>query len=486
MGLKLPALQPMRGVGMHIKCTSVLLLICGYLSACSQVNSREPLPDLERLTAERGIQKVHWRGDPASDLAVDKHTEELLQGELTEEKAIQIALYNNRNLQATFESLGIAQADLVAAGLLSNPVLDAEIRFFKGSPNPGAELGLVQNFLDIFFIPLRTRIAESALEAEKLRVTGAVIDLAFKVKVAFREHLAARQALELRGQILNATEGSYTLAKELNAAGNLNRLELANERALFEQSKLSLRAEELKVVKTREDLNDLLGLWGKRTDWKVKGRLPEISKYEQLPDSLEKTAIEKSLDLQALRLEIDQALQRFGIALPSTLLNDAALGVSSDHESEGDWGLGPAFTVPLPLFNQGEPVVAVARATLRALRERYMALAVTIRARVRSSYAALLATRDTANYYREVLLPLREEIVDRTQLQYNAMQVGAFQLLQAKQQQIDAGSSYVEALESYWIAEAELQQLLNGRLIDERESSALGSRNEMEFIGIGG
>ena len=61
-------------------------------------------------------------------------------------------------------------------------------------------------------------------------------------------------------------------------------------------------------------------------------------------------------------------------------------------------------------------------------------------------------------------MPLRERIVSETQLAYNAMTVGVFELLQAKREQIHAGRAYVEALRSYWTAQAEVDQLLAGRL----------------------
>ena len=53
----------------------------------------------------------------------------LLEGELTTNAAVQIALLNNAALQATFEELGIAQAELVQAGLLKNPVFAGHVRF---------------------------------------------------------------------------------------------------------------------------------------------------------------------------------------------------------------------------------------------------------------------------------------------------------------------------------------------------------------------
>ena len=62
------------------------------------------------------------------------------------------------------------------------------------------------------------------------------------------------------------------------------------------------------------------------------------------------------------------------------------------------------------------------------------------------------------------MLPLHERIVNESQLHYNAMQLGPIQLLRAREQQIETGAAYVEALRDYWLARTELAQLLSGRL----------------------
>ena len=49
-------------------------------------------------------------------------------------------------------------------------------------------------------------------------------------------------------------------------------------------------------------------------------------------------------------------------------------------------------------------------------------------------------------------------------LEYNAMQMGIFELLQAKQAEIDAGRDYVESLRDYWTARADLEKAVGGRL----------------------
>ncbi|MDQ3439455.1 MAG: TolC family protein, partial [Planctomycetota bacterium] len=108
--------------------TIIGLLSAALAGGCATVPREAGFPDVERTVAERtGGKRVHWNQGTVSDAAVAETVRAMLAKELTADEAVQVALLNNRNLQATYENLTIAQADLVAAGLLRNPVFDAEI-----------------------------------------------------------------------------------------------------------------------------------------------------------------------------------------------------------------------------------------------------------------------------------------------------------------------------------------------------------------------
>src|SRR5438045_1448774 len=92
------------------------------LGGCATVPRDAGFGDVEQLVAERTALRVQWNRGTAADRAVEEMIRQSIASELTIDQAVQIALLNNRNLQATYEELGIAQADLVQAGLLQNPV----------------------------------------------------------------------------------------------------------------------------------------------------------------------------------------------------------------------------------------------------------------------------------------------------------------------------------------------------------------------------
>lgn len=453
--------------------SSVAVLVTFAVCGCASVPSKAGFDDVERAVSDRAGKRVHWNRGTAADRQVSEVVASMLRKELTADEAVQIALLNNRELQATYEDLMVAQADLVEAGLLSNPVFDVQARFLDDGTSIEAEV--LQSFLEIFYLPLRKRVAAAQFEATKLRVAGAVLDVAGETRSAYYELQGAQQGLEMRRQVLVATEASFDIAQRLRRAGNITDLELFNERSLYEQSKVNVAAVEAQVLQRRERLNELMGLWGPQTEWRVAQRLPEPSQEDLAAEGLERRAIERSLDLGVARLEIQAAARTLGIVHPFAAVPSLNVGVSAEREpGTGDWGFGPALSVPIPLFNQGQPAIARAMAELRRAQRSYTGAAVTVRARVRAARNAVASARSRAEYYRGVILPVRQQIVEQTQLQYNAMQVGPIELLVAKQHQIDAAAEYINTLEEYWLAKSELDQILAGRVawVDRREPAA--------------
>jgi len=437
------------------------LLLVG-LTGCASVDLRAGFPEVSAVVEERAATKIVWNRGNELDLEAAEKLRALLRKKFTADDAVQIAMLNNRDLQAIYSDLGLAQADLVQAGLFRNPILDAAVLFPLSGVRPDLQLTVVISFLDALYVPLRKRVAAARFEEAKLRVTGAVLDLGAQVRRAFHEHQANEQMLELRQTIVQALTASWEVSRRLHEAGNITDLDLARDRAAAETSKLVLRSVEIAARQSREHLNDLMGTWGEQTVWDIDGRLPDIP-AEPLPvNGLERVALSRSIDLSQARQRIITAGQQLGYDRATALIPEMDLGVGAERE-EG-WKVGPVLSVPIPLFDQGQARVGRAVAELRRSQQEYYALAVRVRATARAVRDRMLGAQDRALYYRDILLPLQERIVNEAQLQYNAMQIGIFHLLRDRERQIETGVAYVEALREYWLARADLLHISSGRL----------------------
>ena len=197
---------------------------------------------------------------------------------------------------------------------------------------------------------------------------------------------------------------------------------------------------------------------------------------------LEQRALEKSIDLLNARQRIMVAGNQLGFNRSTVLVPELHAGARGERE-EGSWQLGPTLEFPIPLFDQGQARIGRAAAELRRSQQEYYALAVRIRSGARAVQDRFAGARDRALYYRDILLPLHERIVNEAQLQYNAMQLGPFQLLRAREQQIQTAVAYIESLRDYWLARADVEQMLSGRLPDSRRGSNRTASGQSETLG---
>ena len=439
-----------------------------FFSGCTSMTLNGGFDDIRAAVEHRSALQISWNNGTELDKEASEKLHSLLKRKLTAEDAVQIALLNNRDLQALYSDLGIAQADLVQAGLLGNPIFDAAVMFpVSGGGRPDLELGAAMNFLNIFYISLRKRVAAARFEEVKTRVAGSVLDFAGRVRTAFYRYQSDQQMLELRETIVEALSASLEITRRLSEAGNITDLDLARERAQLEAGKLALRSAEVALRQSREELNIVMGLWGEQIQWQSDERLPDIPEQPLPTKDIERRALEQSLDLANARQRIAALGQQLGLTRWTTLLPELNAGPQAER-NDGYWEIGPRLDFLIPLFDQGQARVGHGAAELRRARQEYYGAAVRIRASARALRGRVDGARDRALYYRDILLPLHERIVNEAQLQYNAMQLGPFQLLRAREQQIQTAVGYIESLRDYWLARGDVEQILSGRLPSSR------------------
>jgi outer membrane protein, heavy metal efflux system len=438
-------------------------VMAGLLPGCQTSSPQTGFDDVRQLTAQRTGLVVQWKGNPDDEQLVAIKVAEMLSGDLNVNQAAQIALLNNHHLQATFEDLGIAQADLVQAGLLKNPVFDMGVRFPDRSPaKTYLDIAVAEDFLDVALIPARKKLAADQLKEATARVSNEVLTLVAQTRSDFYAYQATQQMAEASRVSVQAADAAMDAAKQLHSAGNLAELDYSNERAEEIRAEIDLADALSATDQARQRLADRMGLVDDQ--WKVSSHLPDIPADEFLTDGLDSLAIKQRQDLAAARSEIAVQARTLELTEGSRFFDESSLGPEFERETDGQWRIGPTFSLPIPLFDQGHAKMARARAILRQSQQRYEAMKVDIQSEVRIARDQLLRSRAKALIYRDQLLPVEQDILRQTQLHYNAMSLGVFQLLEAKRRETDAVGQYVAALRDYWTARAELEQAVGGSI----------------------
>lgn len=454
-----------------MKPLSLVLPLVASMLGCASVKPTAARRDVAELVERRaGLPGViPEQQDAESRARVRARVDDLMARPLTLDRALQVAMLNNRELRATLEQLGVAQADLVDAGLLANPTISGDLVNSTRGNGLGGGLALSQSLLSVFLIPAKRRIARTRLSQVVVLVGQSALVLARDVRIAYVRAQAAEQTADLHRARTQAAEVAAELADRQIEAGNINPLDHQLFAAALDHARVELADAQLAATVAREELTRLLGLWGEDVEWTFAAPIADTLPPETDLGSLEQQGIRDRLDLSAARIEAESValalkLRRRG------LVPEVNVGVTARNEVGDDigheWVVGPSLSIELPIFNPGHADIARIQAYLRQAEHRQQDLAIMVRSEIRVHRAELVAARRKVEYYQQKVLPRAESIRELTLQHYNAMQLGTYQLLETRSDELDAHQEYVEALRDYWIARGELELAVGGRLPD--------------------
>jgi cobalt-zinc-cadmium efflux system outer membrane protein len=303
----------------------------------------EAFRKVQEEVGERAGAEVRWEKEIASREQTSAIVRKLLKEPLTVSSSVQIALLNNRALQATFEEVGIAQADVIEAVTLPNPSVDFDVEFplVAGTLNRYGWL-VAQEFVQILMIPLKKKFAEERLEAIELRVAAETLELVEKVKATYFTVQAEQQLISRLKLIQETNAASLDLGQKQYKAGNITDLALLQLQASYSQGRLDIAKAEADLRDKREELTQLLGLWGSQTAWRIQGDIMPIPDAGFSLKGLESLAVAHRLDLRAAHRDLTSIVTALGLTkiyrwVPSTWGLHFAWRFRSSTRAKPDW-----------------------------------------------------------------------------------------------------------------------------------------------------
>lgn len=404
------------------------------------------------------------------DPAPHQSVKELLRRPLSVQSASKIALLNNRELRARLRMLGVTRGRLKQAALLPNPQAEVEILPEQDSD---LELRLEYGITEAILAPLRSRAFEPELDAARYQTAALVVELGYRVRAQYIRVQAAEQKLAVAKTLLLAYAAGRDAAVALRESGGVRELDEAQHVVALEKGRIRIAELELSLMTEREALHRLLGVHGAATGWGINTPLAAVPAHLKEVEQLETTAVRSSLALKEQRHRIESLARRAGFADASGWIPDVDVDVHalrSDGESatprdEWRWGAGVSFSVPLFDRNQGDAVALQAQGD--ALLERYYGLSVDLRSHARQLAANLASAHARALHYHTVIAPAQKRLAEQILLQYNAMQVGIFELLRAKREQLEVELGGIDAAAQFWIVSAAYDALQKGVLVSD-------------------
>jgi outer membrane protein TolC len=446
---------------------------CASLAACqtfSQDGGMSVTADIAGKILNKGVVAIRSEEDAAAARA---EVERLLKRPLTVDSAVQIALLNNRGLQAAYNELGIAEAVRVQQSLPPNPHFS--VTRMTGSVETEIERQIVANILALATLPVRSEIAAERFHQAQLAAALATLRVAAEARRAIYRAVAAQETVGLFTQANEAAETMAQLAKRLGETGAMNKLDQAREQAFHSDIVIRLASAQQRASRERERLVRVLGLWGNNLKFALPKSLPPLPKRALALPAAEQEAVRRRVDLQIARIELDTLAKAYGLTNATRFINVLEAGYAdkltkekATGESIRDRGFTVSFEVPM--FDFGETRVREAEQTYMQAVNRLAQKAVNVRSEAREAYRNYRTSYDIATHYQREVLPLRKIISDEMMLRYGAMQVDVFTLLLEAQQKLNASAAASDAMRDFWLASTDLSTAMTGGGMDPGEA----------------
>ncbi|HEY7499262.1 MAG TPA: TolC family protein [Vicinamibacterales bacterium] len=323
---------------------------------------------------------------------------------VTLDEAVALALWNSADFQVSVGELGFARADLVEAGLLTNPILS--LLFPIGPKQFESTLKWPVDVL--WERPKRVASARIAAEAAGERLVQAGLDLALAVKIAHADAALAQDRQKLADESAALLQRIDELTRSRLAAGDISELEgraASVDAARARQDAARARHD---IAVSRERLRGLVGFALDGPSFEIAA--PQVAAAECAPaPSLLREAIASRPDVRAAELGVESAAKKLGWEKSRILALTAVLDANGSGR-EG-FEMGPGLDVALPIFNQNQAGRARAAAELQRATAAYAAAQQRAATELREASALFQQARESQSSWRDTIVaPLQQNV----------------------------------------------------------------------------
>lgn len=494
------------------RASALLIGLCGVVG-CAQVRPTEDYRAAARRVAEATDESAVFA--PDDEAAGTAKIDELMREGLGLKEAVQIALLNNPELQASFFRLGMSRADVVQSGLFSNPTLAFSAQFPEGGGRSNIQASLAQNIVDLWQIPIRKRVARAQLEEAILRLAQQAALLAAETKKAYFAALGTQQAAAIAESNLRVAVElrDGTLARR--SAGTVGELDVNLARGTALGAEVELQSARLDSAGARRRLATLLGLTVRAEELTLVDPLPEAAEIAVSDETLVALALDVRLDLQAADRSVEaherRIAEQYAKVFPDLsvgpflergerraqpgrdILADTARAslragqltapdiqtrAQRDQERRQEINalLGPAMTMTLPIFDQNQAQIAKAKLGYDAAVRERIALQKSIIQEARQALDQAATAARLARFYDVDILPQSQKNLDLSNKAYRAGTTSIITVLDAQRTLLATRRLAVSARQSAAIALADLERVVGRPVADIVRHGATGPK----------
>ncbi len=455
---------------------ALVTLSCGSVDATSESDTTSSL-----IQASTGASQVYSLTAP--EISTAEIAEIFAEG-LTLQEALSLGLRNSRSLQAAFQRIGVAKSDWVRSGLPSNPLLSIAFLAPEGGGRSFVGGSLVQSLVDIWNIPLQSRVASEDLQQCIYEVADTAARLARDIRTTYGDAQGADETLLVEEANLEVAARMMKLISASREAGASTDLDVNMATLRYLQAEVALPEAKLQAAVARRELLRLLSLDLDPSAVKLVAVEPSRSTPPLNREQLVAMALSSRLDLRAQGHAIASAEAALGLAEREGL-SPVSLGVNVEREArrgaasnEIDAKIGPTLEIGLPIVNHRAIASTRAEYVLNSLIIQREALHLRVVEEVRLALDTFHTAEVIAKQHATRIVPQAQLNLELTSRAFEQGRLTSLAVMESQKQQIEATRNYATARRSLAKASIALESSIGlpWSEINKRTSGALESR----------
>ncbi|KWV58000.1 copper resistance protein [Rhizobium altiplani] len=455
--------------------TAIPLVLAGCVSSAEYAGKEAGFSTVSTKVGGATAKQTVWVQNQQQAQATSARVKTILSRNkvLDAETAVQVALINNKGLQAAYADLGDSAADAWQSTMLLNPTVSVG---FSGIGAPELEAfrtiegAITTNLLALMTKKRDIEIADTRFRQAQLNAAVRTLQLAAETRRAWINAVAAWENVGQLQRAQAAADAASELAEKLGETGAMTKGGQAREHVFVAELAGETAKARLTARLAKEELTRLMGLWGTDVDYQVPNSLPALPRSLAKRDAIEAEALRNRIDLQVARLELEATARSYGLTEATRYVTDLEVlaGFEAEREVEEDgkkkWETTAAgeLEFAIPIFDTGKARMRKAELGYMRAANQLAEKAVNVRSEARSAYEAYRSNYDIARHYRNNVVPLRTKVEEESLLTYNGMITNTFELLTDTRDKINSILLSVNAKRDFWLADANLAPAVYG------------------------
>lgn len=383
---------------------------------------------------------------------------------ITLSKAIELGVLNNPTLKAAQAKLGISDAQILQAGLLSNPNIISDNGFAEDTFRVGIEqtieLGNKRS--------RRIKLAKMQKDVVQQEIITTILDVRSKVRSSYIQTYNAQQKLIASREILETITNLEKIAKEREKKENVENLDILQAEITVINAKNNIQSAKLEL---NEAFNSLSANIGKHLNRNIVLAPPDLMKEFNISTPMvenDKTinilieyAYANRPEIKVIEKNIEVQNQKLKLA-HSNIVPDLKMSVGADFVT-GDTKRNSTFimgSLGMPIFNRQQGVIKEVKAQKLVYENDLDAIKIKIEQEVKNAFFGVITNAKSLNIYEKELIPHAKMIVKKSEINFKEGKSNILIPINSQEAYINTQYRYIQTLTQYEQSVSDLERAI--------------------------